>query len=170
MVIRKAKIRKVSKEEYFRRQEEFLDAEYPYTFPFSMWEQPCISPYAEDLWILNKDYRLRFIYKGELYEFLFYKGTIWDLASVPTMGLRITGGAHCPEFVLMTLVHDLVYRLELLPRKLGDELMRHISQYHVTSGPRRGVMYGAVRIGGGVPWRKHRRREKRNDKRFNRKK
>lgn len=77
-----------------------------------------------------------------------------DGASIPRAAWRVAG--HPFEEVLgAALVHDILYDTEWWPRDKTDDCFRDLMKACGVGPIRRGIIYRAVRLGGGFTWKKH---------------
>ena len=125
-----------------------------------------VEPYAKKLWIVTHDYLVKLPIKVKKKKvkvnFIIPRGFIFDGASVPRIFKRITNGANNPQKLVAAAVHDYIYRYGNLSKDIGDTLFKFLLRKHYVSGFISRIMFRAVhmRLGGGIAWKGHRKRQK----------
>lgn len=75
-----------------------------------------------------------------------YKGFIWDGASIPK---NLWDDIGCPmDYALESLIHDALYRTNLLDRKTADKIFHKLLILNGVSPEIAKMMYLGVRVGG----------------------
>lgn len=105
-------------------------------------------------WILSEDYRVEFVdYPHVAFQFVIPKGFDFDFASVPLLfqGLfpRVGTLSDVPA-----LIHDWLYATQIVDRKTADKLFYDAMRNLGVPKLKAWTMYRAVRLGGGLSWRK----------------
>lgn len=77
-----------------------------------------------------------------------------DGASIPRIAWRLVGNPW-EEYLAAAIVHDVLYETEHFERELADRCFVDLMEWLGVAAWRRGLMYRAVRIGGGPTWNKH---------------
>jgi hypothetical protein len=81
-------------------------------------------------------------------------GFTYDLASIP----RLVWVLVSPwDVALESLFHDLLYRQQLVKRRVADQTMLSMMQDRGVPWPIRSIVYSGVRAGGWAAWRKRAR-------------
>ena len=113
--------------------------------------QPHIKPFAHDCFILMSD----FYYQDEHINLVINAGFKYDGASIPRFFWRFVGGKFMPRFQRGAVVHDMLYNKNLLDRKICDKIFKKILIEDGCSKALANTMYMALRVGGGIAYRKH---------------
>lgn len=82
-------------------------------------EQPMLIPFAPGLIGLGEDFTYNTI------GVTIYTGFIFDGASIPRFFWRVIGSPFSPEFQKAALIHDYLYRTQILTRKAADKWLKY---------------------------------------------
>lgn len=81
-------------------------------------------------------------------------GYISDLGSIPAPA-RVFYAPNDPQLVPCYLLHDIAYGAELWPRRYCDKLFLAAMRYQMVRWSKRMIIYGAVRMFGGLTYPRH---------------
>jgi hypothetical protein len=104
---------------------------------------------VEDLYYQDSEFNVNLIIE---------KGFIYDGASIPRIFWRLVGGKFMPKFQRGAAIHDELYNKNLFSRKKCDKIFRKILIEDGCSKALANTMYSALRVGGGIAYRKHGRK------------
>jgi len=123
---------------------------------------------ADRIWVTQSQYYIHFHYGEEAEmqgDITIPAGYRFDLASVPRWAWRLV--APFELSLVAPLVHDVLYeqlgRADMdsdapaLTRKQVDQVFLHLMEREGIPAFRRRLAYRAVRMGGGMPWKKNQR-------------
>ena len=115
--------------------------------------QPIIQGVTHDRFMLVED----FYYQDDEFNvnLIIKKGFIYDGASIPRMFWRLIGGKFQPKFQRGATIHDKLYNKNIFDRKKCDQIFRKILIEDGCSKALANTMYSALRVGGGIAYRKH---------------
>lgn len=82
-------------------------------------------------------------------------GLIYDGASIPKLFWNLIGSPFTGKYRVASLVHDALYASEGLDRKKCDEVFLDLMEQDGVGYFKRYAMYWAVRLGGGLVWKRH---------------
>ncbi len=88
-----------------------------------------------------------------------YKGFLTDGASIPKIFWSLIGGP-LGRYGPAAVVHDYLYIKGTYSRKRTDQIFLEAMQVLNVSRIKRHLMYWAVRMAAGIPWRRYRKQDK----------
>lgn len=105
----------------------------------------------------NQHFRLVTAYKVEVFQYsiAIEPGYTFDGASIPRVFWRVVGHPLQGLTLPASLVHDILYLAEALPRETSDQVFRCLLIRAGVPGWKVATMYRAVRWFGGYTWRAH---------------
>jgi len=143
----------MSREDALEINRKYIKRDFPDSQKFTL-PQPKTQPSRKGAYIVTEDYHVKDDELG--FDFVIPKGWEYDGASIPRFWWRVIGSPFLAEFQGGCLPHDYLYRMLICERKLADQLMKKRLLLSDVSKARAGLMYRAVRIGGGSRWRENR--------------
>lgn len=121
--------------------------------------QPVLSPVPDSggFYEFVEPFRIRL--PGERGVLVVDEGFMTDGASIPRLLWPVIGSPFDPDFMAPCAgAHDPLYAAELFPRAECDAIMRELMALNTQRSARMArTFHLAVRLGGGLTWRAHRR-------------
>jgi hypothetical protein len=112
---------------------------------------PALRPQNNDCWLLEEDFAC--MHKGKM--ITLKKGFWTDGASIPRFAWRLVGHPFSMPVLPCALIHDALYAGELVERSKADMIFLELMKKAKVSRIKRNIIYVAVRLGGGIPWARH---------------
>ncbi len=84
-----------------------------------------------------------------------YKGFVYDGASIPRISWSIIGSPFTGKYQRAAFIHDAIYGIEAFSRLKCDNIFLDIMEEHGCNYIQRHLIYRAVRLFGGLVWKKH---------------
>jgi len=149
----------MNRQDALRINIKYIDRDFPDRKEFETY-QPVSQPYSHFLEILLEDY----VYTDEEFQMKVTvpAGWVWDGASIPSFAWAkvsdfSVGSPFLPQYRLASLVHDYLYRVQSCKRRTADKILKKLLLDSDVHRYEAGKMYFAVRLGGGIPWRRNKR-------------
>ena len=115
---------------------------------------PQVTPAAvKGTWRLLEHYHVEIAVGGKLYFFWIKAGFEFDGASIPRALWRLCGHPLEAPRIAAALVHDWLYRAQVLDRGIADEIFNQICKAVGMSAWRTGPEWAALRVCGWAAWR-----------------
>ena len=123
---------------------------------------PQVTPAAvKGTWRLLEPYHVTIgLDDGNVYSFWIKAGFEFDGASIPRFLWRLCGHPLEAPRIAAALVHDWLYRAQVLDRGVADEIFNQICKAVGMSAWRTGPEWAALRLFGWAAWRANRKGEK----------
>lgn len=122
---------------------------------------PQVTPAAtKGTWRLLEPYNVTVTCGGKWYSFWINAGFEFDGASIPRALWRLCGHPMEAPRIAAALIHDWLYRAQVLDRGVADEIFNILCKEVGMSAWRTGPEWAALRICGWAAWRKNRSWEK----------
>ena len=114
---------------------------------------PQVTPAAvKGTWRLLEPYNVAVVCKGKRYSFWIQPGFEFDGASIPRALWRLCGHPMEAPRIAAALIHDWLYRAQVLDRGVADEIFNILCKEVGMSAWRTGPEWAALRIFGRVAW------------------
>lgn len=118
---------------------------------------PQVTPAAvKGTWRLLEPYNVSVACGGKRYSFWIQAGFEFDGASIPRGLWRLCGHPLEAPRIAAALVHDWLYRAQVLDRGVADEIFNVLCKEVGMSAWRTGPEWAALRVCGWVAWRSNR--------------
>jgi len=99
--------------------------------------------------------REKLSYQNDQYKITAKEGLVTDFASIPRIAWTLVGSPAMGKYTASSVIHDILYATEALPRKEADELFLEMLEEDGVGWIKRYTMYWAVRAGGWAVWKGH---------------
>ena len=114
---------------------------------------PQVTPAAtKGTWRLLEPYNVTVVCKGKRYSFWIQPGFEFDGASIPRALWRLCGHPMEAPRIAAALIHDWLYRAQVLDRGVADEIFNILCKEVGMSAWRTGPEWAALRLCGWVAW------------------
>lgn len=120
-------------------------------------KQPIISNKPPKTLVLEETYFINLAPYGLKITLAIDEGFEWDGASIPRVFWITIGSPYNPIFMTAGLIHDYLYRYQPVERKDADKVFHKILRENGVGRINAFRMYMGVRMGGFIPWNKHKK-------------
>ena len=119
-------------------------------------QMPQVTPAAtKGTWRLLENYNVKVDLDGKTLNFWIKAGFEFDGASIPRALWRLCGHPMEAPRIAAALIHDWLYRAQVLDRGVADEIFNILCKEVGMSAWRTGPEWAALRICGWVAWKKN---------------
>lgn len=131
----------------------------------SFTERPILTPlFCGKIWVVRKEFSYEIGNLGSGDKIVIPVGFITDLASVP----RIFWSIYPPfgRYLSPSILHDFLYWEQCFNRKRSDEIFLEGMKVLKVGKFDRNIIYNAVKLFGGIAWRKNKKDKRRGNKKI----
>jgi len=84
------------------------EPEVTISYPTPWYSEKRKQETIEKPFLNKKEFHVKIVYKGNIYNFCIPKGYTWDGATIPKLFWRIIGSDTNPDFLIPSLIHDVL--------------------------------------------------------------